>query len=445
MKNNNQSSPIIINLDQSVHQLAKKFASEQPSREKFKQVYLNTLSIYAVKPFLDWVEIPTDVESSDACQNIIRYFQNTADLVIPDLGKLECLPVLPGQTVINLSVEVTEDRIGYVAVQFTESLEQATLLGFTPALDPEQNINQIALSDLQPMEEIVDYLERLEAANDFLNSDDPVAQEVMKRLDEYSVSEIVAQLDRIYQRYEAKARPALVSNLFANYFLLEAEENTTPNNITSEYEQLAGEILTRLGEIWELQGENNQLLATNASISEQITTNISELLKTGINSISQWFNNEAEVIDKQFETIKEFLARNTSNERVTFRLASVRRSHTTTSEATDNTLSSTSRVTEFQILDKTLMLVVSCENKSESSRLISLKLYPSKNDQFLPVNLKMELIDLATDTVFNEVIATENEPRLLLELQGYLGECFAVQFTLNDQKNVGQTSFLFEI
>ncbi|MFW6296850.1 MAG: DUF1822 family protein [Halothece sp.] len=159
MVSTNQKNPI-INLYQSVHNLAKQFASEQSSREKFKQVYLNTLAVQAVNRFLEWFEVETDLSAGDSWNSVLRRFNDVADLVIPELGIVECRPVFSEDTVIVLPPEVTEERLAYVGVRFQEQLNQVELIGFYPASDLVGET--IPISQLKPMEELIDYLFELE-------------------------------------------------------------------------------------------------------------------------------------------------------------------------------------------------------------------------------------------------------------------------------------------
>jgi hypothetical protein len=96
---------------------------------------------------------------------------DVADLVLPNLGKLECRPVLPGETSVILPPEVMQDRVGYVAVQFgsrstpTEPvyLQEAQLIGFAPsvAIDPPE---ELQIPDLQSLDALMEYLDQLESA-----------------------------------------------------------------------------------------------------------------------------------------------------------------------------------------------------------------------------------------------------------------------------------------
>jgi hypothetical protein len=81
---------------------------------------------------------------------------DVADLVLPGIGKLECRPVLHGKTAISLPPEVTEDRIGYVAVRFSESLNEVHLLGFVRAVAISPVSEQILIAELQPLDALLD-------------------------------------------------------------------------------------------------------------------------------------------------------------------------------------------------------------------------------------------------------------------------------------------------
>jgi hypothetical protein len=79
-----------------------------------------------------------------------------ADLVLPNIGKLECRPVLPGEIAFTLPPEVTTDRIGYVAVQFNRQLDSVQLVGFAPANTSSKQREKIQLAELQSIDALID-------------------------------------------------------------------------------------------------------------------------------------------------------------------------------------------------------------------------------------------------------------------------------------------------
>jgi len=150
-----------LKLSQEAHYFAKKFAAEQATALKAKGVYLNTLAVCAVYSWVQWMEFTTEIDQGESWDPIIRRFNDVADLVLTDIGRLECRPLLPGERSISLPLEVTEDRIGCVLVQFEQQLDKVKLLGFVPA-DAYRNLPEtISIEDLQSVEELTEYLEEL--------------------------------------------------------------------------------------------------------------------------------------------------------------------------------------------------------------------------------------------------------------------------------------------
>lgn len=144
-----------VPLGGKAHRLAQQFASEQTSPQKGTKTYLNTLAVYAVHSYLQWLQVETDLSQGDSWHPGLRSLFDVADLVLPGLGRLECRPVLPGETCLALPPEVTTDRIGYVAVRLGEHLDQAQLLGFS-AVDLASTPEEIQLAELQPFDTLLD-------------------------------------------------------------------------------------------------------------------------------------------------------------------------------------------------------------------------------------------------------------------------------------------------
>jgi hypothetical protein len=198
-----------ILLNQNAHQCALKFAQEQATKQKGKQVYMNTLAVYAVNYFLEWAEWETNLDQNDSWNPGLRALFNVADLVIPDIGKLECRAVTEGETVIYLPPEVREERIAYIGVLLPEKLDKAKLLGFIPAAEIDEEISEISLESLQPIEQLSDYFFLLEERKPFFQGliqeyldsceeDDKVMLKVAEILRETPLDKIVTKLESIY-------------------------------------------------------------------------------------------------------------------------------------------------------------------------------------------------------------------------------------------------------
>jgi hypothetical protein len=141
----------------TAHARAEQFRSHQANPAKAKQVYLNTLAVYAVDIYLQCQGFETDLGASDSWNPTMQTLMDVADLEVKNSGKLECRPILPEAAVMAVPAEVWSDRIGYVAVRLDESLREATLLGFvTTARDGE-----IPLEQLDSLGDLPDYLNQL--------------------------------------------------------------------------------------------------------------------------------------------------------------------------------------------------------------------------------------------------------------------------------------------
>jgi hypothetical protein len=156
---NNTETPLLtVALGREAHAIASEFAAQQATPVKGKRVYLNSLAVYAVHSYLRWLEIESNLDQSDSWHLGCVALFDVADLMISGVGKLECRPILPGETTLALPREAIFGRIGYVAVQFHESLEEVQLLGFAPPVKVGHPPELIALANLQPLDALLDYI-----------------------------------------------------------------------------------------------------------------------------------------------------------------------------------------------------------------------------------------------------------------------------------------------
>ncbi|MGF1672892.1 MAG: DUF1822 family protein [Rivularia sp. (in: cyanobacteria)] len=155
---NTTEIPLFVSLGKEAHNLASQLAVEQSTLQKGKQVYLNTLAVYAVHTYLKWLEIETDLSYREILQSSLASAFDAKQLVIPDIGKLECHPILPEQTNLTLYPEINQDLIGFVAIKLDEYLNKAELLGFVPLLEVCKFPEKIAIANLQPLDNLLDWI-----------------------------------------------------------------------------------------------------------------------------------------------------------------------------------------------------------------------------------------------------------------------------------------------
>ena len=147
---------LTVALSSEAHSLAQKYSQQHHRLEKAKQVYLNTLAVYAVDFFFQILGFEIDYENSDSHNPLLQKFMDVADLNVKQLGKFECHPVLPTSEVLEVPPEAWDNRIGYIAVQLDQSLREAKLIGFTPTVAERQGV--VLLNELRSIEEFPDYL-----------------------------------------------------------------------------------------------------------------------------------------------------------------------------------------------------------------------------------------------------------------------------------------------
>ncbi len=138
--------------------LIEKWSRQQATAEKSQQVLLNALSVSFVNFYLKCMGFETDLEASDSWNPVEQTLMDVADLLIKNLGKLECRPVLENSQFVYVPPEVQSNRIGYVVVQISESLQEAKLLGFVK----EVSSDNLPINSLQPLENLLKHLEGLE-------------------------------------------------------------------------------------------------------------------------------------------------------------------------------------------------------------------------------------------------------------------------------------------
>ncbi|MBD2481391.1 DUF1822 family protein [Planktothrix sp. FACHB-1365] len=155
----NQTLPMLI--PQTAHEQARQFARQHPTPAKREQVYFNTLAVWIVNTYLQWMEISTELNTSDSWNPICQLGSNIADLKLTGKGRLECRPVREQEQSCFVPAEVWTNRIGYVAIRIFDSLKEAEIIGFVKQVNQEE----IPLTQFRPFEDFfsdLNVLQRLE-------------------------------------------------------------------------------------------------------------------------------------------------------------------------------------------------------------------------------------------------------------------------------------------
>lgn len=159
-RNPAESLTFTVPLGREAHQIADRFRQRQFSMAHAKQVYLNTLAVYAVNFYLQCMGFETDITRNKSFDPVMQTFMDVADLVVKEVGTFECRPVLPNEQRVRVPEEVWQHRKGYFAVQLDDALKQAKLIGFVRQIQAEE----IPLKQLRSLDDFLRYASQLQSA-----------------------------------------------------------------------------------------------------------------------------------------------------------------------------------------------------------------------------------------------------------------------------------------
>lgn len=151
---------ISLPITAQIRDIAERFAARQPTKEKAEQVLLNTIAVLIVNNYLKMLGIDTDLADSDSMNPIMQLCENTADLEIVGIGKLECRPIVGTANSCYIPWEVRDLRIGYTVVRIDTSFKKAEILGFISQV----TIEELPLNNLQPIEALIDRIHELKTS-----------------------------------------------------------------------------------------------------------------------------------------------------------------------------------------------------------------------------------------------------------------------------------------
>ncbi|MDZ8188455.1 MAG: DUF1822 family protein [Nostoc sp. ChiSLP02] len=162
---NIKEKSIPVAITQAALRIARQFAEEQPTLEKKKQVYLNTLAVCIVNDYMQMMDIATDLKGSDSWNPAMRLYSDVADLKLTKLGYLECRCVKSGAEICYIPPEVPDDRIGVVAVELDTEFQKAILVGFAKTVKS----GEMCIDRLQSIDDLLTHLDRLESNQSEVN------------------------------------------------------------------------------------------------------------------------------------------------------------------------------------------------------------------------------------------------------------------------------------
>jgi Protein of unknown function (DUF1822) len=371
-------SPIIVPLDDKARNLATRFASTATTPEKKRRVYLNTLAVLAMNNFLVWMEIDTDLRQGDSWNSVIRSFHDVADLVLRNIGTLECRPILPEETSIDLPLEVREERIGCIVVKICEKFNQAQLLGCYIAYDENELPEQLKIENLSSLDSLLDHLEWLE-------------------------------------KLKARKELANLRNFLAGTIQVAWEKDTT-TKIGSKNSSIAtfrGNSELKLGNV------NNQ--AVIKSLIAQLHSNDDQCRQDSAQELGEIGIGNPDAIaalTKQLEI--------ESHEETVWQIA------LSLGKIVPNHPKAAVRVRKHIDLGvANLALIISCTLDSKKSIRVRVQVEPGDSQMYLPTGCKLSILD-ESGKVFKSVQEQGKDDYIQRSFHADLGDCFGIKLELGN-------------
>jgi Protein of unknown function (DUF1822) len=144
---------------------ARAYTSQYFIQDVGRRIYCNTLAILVADAYLRLLGFETNLTKPERWNALRRLWSEANELELPGLGNLECRSIATGQQTVTLPPESLSDRIGYLFVEIASSEKLAMLLGFLPAFDSEPPDLEVAIADLQSMDDLIDYLAEQESSS----------------------------------------------------------------------------------------------------------------------------------------------------------------------------------------------------------------------------------------------------------------------------------------
>ena len=246
---------IAIPITSAFRQAAEDLATEQS--DKADQVRCRALAVLAVEEYLQWQGFALSREQSLFWDGTTRLVSPVADVVLSNLGRLECL-IADEERDCPVAAETWRGRIGYMAVTIEET--QVRLLGFMRPFALDDPLTVVEADELESLDELMLYLERLGLARDALAggrvAEPGPLREVTEPLEKLAV---VAQLERLFaqerpNRWRVKGEKVLSARGVDPAGVRESFEETRETGPVEDLlalQDAAEQLMQGLAEVWD--------------------------------------------------------------------------------------------------------------------------------------------------------------------------------------------------
>ncbi|EFA72687.1 hypothetical protein CRD_02062 [Raphidiopsis brookii D9] len=112
------------------------------------------------------------------------------------MGNLECCVITKDQEKFILPSDIVSNHIGYLFIEIADSEKEAMLIGFLPDFDTQTANEQLKITDLQSMDDLIDYLSEKETS---LRAQTPAIDDLSLEFAEKKITYLINWLNNIYE------------------------------------------------------------------------------------------------------------------------------------------------------------------------------------------------------------------------------------------------------
>jgi Protein of unknown function (DUF1822) len=185
-------------ISSAARRTAAQMANLCPASERREPLRRNLLAELVVHDYLRYQGYIPDLAASDCWHPILGRLGEVADLVVSQVGKLECCAFAPGEASCTVLAEGQFNRAGYIAVELDAEEHWGWLLGFLPG--QTEAVETLDRETLSSMDDFGEHLHRLWLLWNIL-------QGVEEPWDPALRIEMVTLLERIYRTRSPVDRP----------------------------------------------------------------------------------------------------------------------------------------------------------------------------------------------------------------------------------------------
>jgi hypothetical protein len=376
----------------------------------------NLLATIVVHDYLRLQGYLPDLAASDCWNPILGRTGEVADLVVSQVGRIECCAIKSDQSHCAVPLEGQFGRSGYVAVEMDGDERWGWLLGFVPGGDEINPVEILNRDELQSMDDFGYLLHRLWLLW-------TIVQEGSEPWDVEIRSSVVALLERIYRTHSA-GRPSFAAAEMSELW----------------GEELAGE------EVRELTGASCEGSSSARSELRQFLQDVFDQLENSLAmeektdnrkqvNLSQWLYNQMETnqiglkeLTPAFRYLNDRVNEGWQNLEAFFSAEELTPAYSMRSRSTSVQKGKLIRLTT-EVTGQTIMLIVTINPLSEIDTNITMKVWPQSGQLYLPEGLQIKVLDDQRKAVM-EAIASSTNQNIEFDFNVGSGERFSVQMIL---------------